>query len=170
MPEVILRPLALQDLRRLARGEPPRCAAAPGPEGALPPPFVAQRSLRQHAAGVPWRWCSTFLVLRRADRAIVGGCGFKDAPRDGRVEIGYGIAAACRGRGHAQQAVRALLRRAFRSGEVEQVLAHVAPDNLPSTRVVQALGFRRGALLVDEQGETLVEWVATPATREARAG
>jgi RimJ/RimL family protein N-acetyltransferase len=156
---VSLQAIRLGDLQRLARGETPAAADAPAYAGAWPPPFVAARSLRQHAEGVAWRWCSGFQVVRTGDRAVVGSCGFKHAPHGRTVELGYGIAPACRGQGFARQAVRAMLQRAFDGDEVDAVLAQVNPDNPPSTRVVQALGFRPAGSRVDVDGETLVQWL-----------
>jgi RimJ/RimL family protein N-acetyltransferase len=155
---VSLQAIRLGDLQRLARGETPAAADAPAYAGAWPPPFVAARSLRQHAEGVAWRWCSGFQVVRTGDRAVVGSCGFKHPPCAGVVELGYGIAPACRRQGFARQAVQALLQRAFDGDQVDAVLAQVNPDNLASTRVVQSLGFQPLGRRVDEDGETLVQW------------
>jgi RimJ/RimL family protein N-acetyltransferase len=155
---VSLQAIRLDHLQCLARGETPAGDDGPALAVAWPPRFVAERSLRQHADGVPWRWCSGFLVLRTGDRAVVGSCGFKHPPCAGVVELGYGIAPACRRQGFARQAVQALLQRAFDGDQVDAVLAQVNPDNLASTRVVQALGFQPLGRRVDEDGETLVQW------------
>ena len=40
------------------------------------------------------------------DHKIVGSCGFKGEPVAGRVDVGYGIAPACRGQGTAAAAVK----------------------------------------------------------------
>jgi [ribosomal protein S5]-alanine N-acetyltransferase len=147
------------DLQRLARGEPPYWAGGPVLPEAAAPPFVAERALQQAAQGVSRRWCSLFHVVRRHDRALVGGCGFKQAPQDGWVEVGYGIAPACRRQGFARQALQALLHKAFEAAEVQGVWAAINPDNGPSIRVVQALGFRPEGRFVDASGETLVRWL-----------
>jgi RimJ/RimL family protein N-acetyltransferase len=147
------------DLLRLAQGERPAWTAGPVMAGAVAPPFVAERSLQQAGQGVPWRWCSSFHVVRRQDQAIVGGCGFKAPPQAGWVEVGYGIAPACRNQGFARMALQSLVERAFQVDEVQGVWAAVSPDNAASTRVVQALGFRSEGLFVDESGEALVRWV-----------
>ena len=164
--ELLAIPLA--DLQCLAHDEPPPHLGSRVIEGALPPAFVAARSLQQWLAGTPQRWCSSFYMLRRADLAIVGACGFKYPPQGGRVEIGYGVAAACRNQGVARQAVAALLLRAFEHNvgdgadqgpAAHEVLAQVNPDNAPSTRVVRALGFQHEGLATDAEGELLAQWV-----------
>jgi len=156
---VTLEPLTRPDLVRLARGATSARLAARTLTDALPPPFVAQRALARLAAGQDGYWCGVFHIVRSADAAVIGGCGFKGAPVDGRVEIGYGVAPACRRRGVATQAVRELVRLAFARADVTAVLAQVNPDNVASTRVVVTLGFAGGAASRDHEGEMLVPWV-----------
>jgi len=164
-PAVELQPIPLADLQCLARNALPPHLGGTVIDGALPPAFVAARSLQQWQAGTPQRWCSSFYMRRQADRAVVGACGFKSPPQAGRVEIGYGVATACRNQGVARQAVAALLLRAFEDDggdegpAVHEVLAQVNPDNGPSTRVVRSLGFQHEGLATDADGELLVQWV-----------
>ena len=161
-PPFVLRLLSLPDLQDLAAARVPAAWAEGVDAAALPPPFVAARSLRQLADGKPAAWCLGFLVLRAVDQHIVGACGFKNTPHDGRVEIGYGVAPDHRGQGAASAAVRQLLALAFAGGAGE-VLAEVNPDNIASTRLVQRLGFVAHGTRVDEDGETLRQWLARPA-------
>lgn len=150
--------LDLAELRALAASRIPEQYAARIAAGALPPAFVAQRALDALAAGKSAHWCATFLMLRAADRMVVGACGFKDIPAHGQVEIGYGVAPACRGQGIATAAVGALVRTAFADAQVAWVLAQIDPGNTASARVVAKLGFDAGASVTDTDGETLVQW------------
>jgi RimJ/RimL family protein N-acetyltransferase len=125
----------------------------------LPPSFVAARALKLIAEGKAEFWCSTFLIVRNRDQRIIGGCGFKDAPKDGRVEIGYGVSPGSRGQGAATAAVGLLLQRAFGSG-AREVVAEVTPDNLASARVVRKLGFVSTGTRVDKEDGMVVQWVA----------
>ena len=146
-----------EDLRALAASTLPDVHGYSCAVEALPPHFVASRALEQMAAGVPVYWCSTFYIVVTANQHIVGSCGFKHAPRDGMVEIGYGISPDCRKQGAATAAVQALLQLAFEGGAT-QVMAQVNPENLASTRVVQKLGFVNAGSYVDDLQETLVHW------------
>ena len=131
--------------------------------GALSPPaFVAERALRRIAEGQSEVWCSTRLIVRDSDNLIVGGCGFKGEPRDGRVEINYGVAPGTRRQGAATEAVSALLHFAFSNGAIE-VLAEIAIENRASARTVEKLGFKSVATRVAEDGVTVVQWVLTGA-------
>lgn len=159
MTTIYLYTLSPADLRALAAGAIP--AALPGKvaDGALPPAFVAERSLRQLDAGRSVAWCCTYLIVRDADSTVVGACGFKDEPADGCVEIGYGVAAECRKQGIAGAAVSKLVRIAFGRAGVHAVLAQINPDNVGSTRVVQSRGFEAGRTVIDDDGEPLVQWI-----------
>ena len=55
-------------------------------------------------------------------------------------------------------AVGQLLEMAASSGIVRQVVAHIAPGNLASSKVVSRLGFSVGDALVDPDGTTVVRW------------
>lgn len=127
-------------------------------QGALPPRHVAIHSLAQWDSGMPAAWCVPYLILPPARDLVLGGCRFKGAPVDGRVEIGYGVAASQRGRGVASAAVARMLEIAAASRLVREVVAHIRPDNVASSRVVERLRFLRIGPVVDADGEAVVRW------------
>jgi RimJ/RimL family protein N-acetyltransferase len=88
-------------------------------------------------------WFSPFLFVEGTLPRAVGSGGFKGAPMNGRVAIGYGVAGECRGRGIATEAVTRLAGVAFCQPNVVEVFAETAMDNGPSQRVVEKVGFRR---------------------------
>ena len=122
----------------------------------LPPARVAAHALAQIDGGTPAEWCAPFLML--SGDAVLGSCRFRAPPAEGRVEIGYGVAPSQRGRGVATRAVERLLERATASGQVTEVVAHILPDNVASSKVVSRLGFAKGALQADHDGEMVVVW------------
>lgn len=122
---------------------------------------MAERAAQMLQAGVAAAWARPFYILRPGDLLAVGSCGFKQAPQHRRVEIGYAVLAVHQGQGFATAAVAALLRLAFLSVEADEVLAQINPENIASVCVVQKLGFERGAWLIDEDGEPLVQWLAS---------
>lgn len=158
---VTLLPISAFELAELVAGTIPAAARHNAGPDALPPPFVAARALEQLSGGKPLRWCSTFYMVRSSDQMIVGACGFKDVPHHGVIEIGYGVAASCRNEGIATAAVSALLAYAFASDQVQQVLAQVNPANAASSKVVEKLGFARVGNIVADDGEVLVQWIAS---------
>ena len=95
-------------------------------------------------------WFAPRLFWVEAIGAIVGTGSFKTAPDDPLgVEIGYGIAAQHRGRGHATAAVRHLVAEAFARSDTPHVFASVNPANLASLRVLAKCGFTREGEALD---------------------
>lgn len=161
---ITLEPIPVDDLMVLSKSCLPTRLAGCTLDGALPPAIVATRALQQISGGKSAAWCNNFYI-RDADGAVIGGCGFKDEPCSGRVEIGYSVAPDRRNRGVATSAIEILARLAFKSAEVYEVLAKVNELNGPSTRVVQKLGFTKLGTEVNGGNEVLVQWIlrADPA-------
>lgn len=90
-----------------------------------------------------------------ADGEVVGDAGFLGRP-DSRhtVELGYSIVPERRGRGLATEAAVALTAWAFDQSGVQRVIAACAPDNVPSMRVLEKVGFAR---IGERAGELLWE-------------
>lgn len=89
---------------------------------------------------------------------LVGTCGFKSAPLDGRVEIAYFTFPGYEGKGVATQMGRQLLSIAWDAQPGITVAAQTLPDRNASHRVLEKLGFVcKGSLQHPEDGEVL-EW------------
>lgn len=109
----------------------------------IPPDFLAANDvwtfmsgLRSDPANVGW----TMNAIVR-DGVIVGNAGFKGAPTDGVVELGYTVLEAHRRQGIAVAATRLLVERGEREPAVSRVIAAINPDNTASIAVVVAAGF-----------------------------
>lgn len=76
------------------------------------------------------------------DGEVVGGIGFHGPPRDGLVEVGYGLVPTARGRGIATAALKQILELAGGFQQVLRVCGRTTPDNLASQKVMQAAGMR----------------------------
>ncbi len=126
------------------------------------PGYLDFEGALQHAlgqitvGGVDPRWM-THLFVHEEDYALVGVGGFKGAPVDGCVEIGYGIAPSYRGRGLATTAAAALVEVARRRG-VTIVVAHTLAETNPSTRVLHKLAFVRTQELPDPELGGIWRW------------
>ena len=153
--EVIPAPLAW--LEALAEGDATftarfGAAVAPGWVGfpeALPHTVEAAR-LRPED---PW---GTHLLLDPRDGTLVGFGGFKGAPQDGEVELGYAVAPSWQGRGIATAAVGILVERARDAG-VRVVSAHTLAEEGPSPAVLRRAGFTVVAELEDDSA-TVWRW------------
>jgi RimJ/RimL family protein N-acetyltransferase len=110
-------------------------------------------ALRQ---GIDAGWFS-YLIIDAPTATVVGLGGFTGPPVDGSVEIGYSVAPAHRGQGHATAAARRWIDIATGHG-VELVCAHTLAEENPSTAVLRRLGFRRTAELTDPEVGAIWRW------------
>jgi RimJ/RimL family protein N-acetyltransferase len=91
------------------------------------------------AAVLPTVW----LVVRRDDGRIVGDLGTHGPPgREGRVEIGYTLAASMRGQGIGTSAVAAFIRCLATVPGIREVTAITGAENTASRRLLERQGFR----------------------------
>ena len=103
--------------------------------------FDGLRMSLEHG-GADWSQQGGWFVTLAEDGRVIGDCGthgWVDA--DGRVEIGYGLAAPWRGRGFGTEAVRALVDWVAAQPDVRVVEASVAVGNEASRRLLVRLGF-----------------------------
>jgi [ribosomal protein S5]-alanine N-acetyltransferase len=82
-------------------------------------------------------------LVRRDERRVVGSAGFLGPPRDGAIELGFGVQPQDRNRGYATEAAQALVRWALGRPNVDKIVARCEADNLASIRVLQNAGLRR---------------------------
>ena len=90
------------------------------------------------------------LMCWRVERRATGGDADAPQPRligfvqfsPATSEIGFGILAPWRGRGHAGRALRLLLREIEASGGAELLTARTRADNVAAIRVLREAGFR----------------------------
>lgn len=99
-------------------------------------------SARESVAAKPDDSWGPRFFLTEDPLELVGWGGFKGAPREGVVELGYEIAASRRERGLATAAARAMVAEAFAASEVTAIVAHTLPERNASNRVLEKVGFR----------------------------
>ena len=151
--EVRLRPYRSGDLqalvRELADPEVPRWTNVPRDYGRE----EGQAFLSQ---AEPQRLAGRALTLAIGD-TLQGAVGLTDVDwRDRRAEVGYWVAASCRGRGLASRAVRLLSDWALSQAGLERLDLYANPANEASQRVAEKAGYTREGLLRElryRQGE-----------------
>lgn len=114
----------------------------------------------RHDPESPW---GTHLFFDEADGALVGFGGFKGAPQNGEVELGYAVAPARQGRGIATAVVAVLVERARAAG-VTTVTAHTLAEENPSTAVLRKNRFARTAELHEPGTGAVWRWELSVAT------
>jgi RimJ/RimL family protein N-acetyltransferase len=83
-------------------------------------------------------------MIDRETGLVVGALGFFGPPAaDGRLTLGYGVAAEVEGRGLTTEAVRALIAYGWEQPEVTHIWADTEPANIGSQRVMQKAGMTR---------------------------
>lgn len=131
---------------------------APGSHALSPPEKRAIASKRRKLAANPEAigWLTYWLLVERKNRQAAGMCGFKGMPAAGEVEVGYGTFPRHRGRGYMTEALATLLSWALAEMTDLRVLAETAPDNRPSQRVLEKVGFTR---LREREASDAIWWV-----------
>jgi len=76
------------------------------------------------------------------DGVVVGGIGFHGPPKEGLVEVGYGMVPAVRGRGVATEALCLLLEVAAGLDGVRRVMGRTEEANVASQRVMTGAGMQ----------------------------
>jgi ribosomal-protein-alanine N-acetyltransferase len=104
-------------------------------------------------------WWDGFGMLLKAERRVVGLCGYAGPPSsEGVVEIAYGVATAYQAKGLATEAARALVSNAFTFPEIKAVCAHTLPETNSSSRVLQKCGFHHVGEATDPDAGPVWRW------------
>jgi [ribosomal protein S5]-alanine N-acetyltransferase len=101
----------------------------------------------------PHEFLTYYVLLRRREHSqplLIGSGGFKGKPKDGIVEIGYGLVAEWQGKGLGTELVHGVLRFAFDNAEVSAVCAHTLEELIPSQRVLEKNGFTHRGVPLEE--------------------
>lgn len=135
-------------------------ALSPEDKAQVSPDFL--QKLRDATPGDPWSL--GFSVRLRKTGQAIGSCGYKGPPKDGVVEIAYGIDPEHRGKGYATEAAAALVAFAMASGQVRVVCAHTLREANASTRVLTRCGFRHVGEVIDPEDGLVWRWEKTLGT------
>ena len=138
-PRLLLRPITAEHVAAVASGRRLPDWAPGYPSGG--DRRIAELLERQGVPNGPDGLFGRRLVVERHTGQVVGGIGLKGPPKDGRVELGYGIVESRRGRGYATEAARAMAAMSFELPGVTAVVAGVDPTNRASVRVLEKTGF-----------------------------
>lgn len=101
-------------------------------------------------------------VFLKATGALIGAAGLLEIELDGKpvMEIGYIFDNSVWGNGYATEAAKAFVDLAFRKLGLEKVYATIRPENLPSIRAAERLGFKHESEYVKVyNGKEMVHWI-----------
>ena len=100
-------------------------------------------------------WAGYVAVM---DGAVIGGGGFKEPPRDGRVEIAYFTVPGSEGSGYATRTARALVAIARQADPTLLIAAQTLPEENASTSILRKLGFSQHGCVVHPEDGEVWEW------------
>lgn len=109
-----------------------------GSRGGTPEQIVARVRERIAMDGAALGW---WLVEDKADATFHGIAGLLKMPEGPDVELAYRFAQSAWGRGIATETAAALTEHAFSTASLSQVVAVTFPENTPSQRVLEKVGF-----------------------------
>jgi ribosomal-protein-alanine N-acetyltransferase len=138
---------------RILLGSPSEFNGTKVRDGSLPPAFLLEAAI----AASEDKWMMPRLFYDEHVGEIVGSGGYKSAPIGRKIEIGYGIAPDCRGRGFATAGVRLLVAEAFATGCVDEIVAETTEDNVASQKVLSHAGFGHYGKANSDEGP-LILW------------
>lgn len=118
----------------------------------VPAGYTEEAALARAVATEETRKAGRAVALAIVDATsgvVLGSCDIRrpDAEDPALGEVGYLLAPHARGRGAATRAVGLLIDWSFRELGMERVQALIHPDNPPSARVLERVGFQREGLL-----------------------
>lgn len=149
---LVLRPLALDDAPAFAAYRSDPDVARYQSWDTTYSPADAERLIASHQGvelGRPGPWVQ-LAAVDRASGALCGDCAVRVATdRPLTAEVGVTFAPAKQGSGLATEALGAVVTRLFERHEIHRVYAQADDRNLPVHRLLERLGFRCEARLVE---------------------
>ncbi len=90
-----------------------------------------------------------FLLRDKENNNTIGSCGlFRWYPDHNRAEIGYSMTdTTYREKGLMKEAVAAIVQYAFDHMDIHRMEAFAGPENTPSVKILEGLGFKYEGLL-----------------------
>jgi RimJ/RimL family protein N-acetyltransferase len=122
----------------------PRYATVPDPYG----DEEARHWQRMATTGFEAGTDLATLIVEPSDDALLGAIGVHGlCPETGRCSAGYWVAARARRQGVATRALRLICGFAFEQLAAARIELWIEPENVPSQRVAERVGFAREGLL-----------------------
>ncbi len=93
-------------------------------------------------------WIGYFVVK---NEQVVGCCGFKGQPNDGKVEISYWTFQAFEGQGIASFSCKELISISQKTDPNISIIATTAPENNASTKILEHNNFKFSGIVQDHE-------------------
>jgi [ribosomal protein S5]-alanine N-acetyltransferase len=94
------------------------------------------------------RTYNRWVIVRKLDGQAIGTCGFhRWSKQHNHAEVGYDLTPPAWGQGIMTEAMTAVRDHGFARLKLNRIEALVHPDNAPSIRLLERLGFQKEGLL-----------------------
>lgn len=101
-------------------------------------------------------WIGYFVTMDGTE--IIGACGFKGKPKEGKVEIAYGTFKQHEGRGIGTEICRQLVLLALTTDPSLKITARTLSDTNASAAILRRNGFEPRGIVYDEEDGDVLEW------------
>ena len=98
------------------------------------------------------RGYGTSAVFEKGTDTFIGYCGVVRAPENDFDELIYVFNVSAWGKGYATEVGRAMLCYVFGISTLDRIYATINPDNLPSIKVAEKIGFRFDRIETEPDG------------------
>ena len=101
------------------------------------PKIIINLTMAGYATGF-----ESWMIIKKDTKEVIGDIGFKGFNYIAQnIDIGYGLIAAERGKGYAEEASKALINWAFNHGRVKEITAQCLTNNKASIKLLKKLQF-----------------------------
>jgi ribosomal-protein-alanine N-acetyltransferase len=90
--------------------------------------------------------------------SMIGAAGFKGEPKNGAVEIAYGVFEEYRNRGIGRQICRMLVNLCIDTDSSLKIMARTMPEENYSTRILRKNNFFLTGSVIDPEDGEVFEW------------
>jgi [ribosomal protein S5]-alanine N-acetyltransferase len=109
--------------------------------GETPPDAFGQGVLTFFTRVRDQQQVGAWAITNKADGRFMGHCMLTYREAFDEHELGYALGKAFWGRGYATETARAVVRYGFEQANLDRIFAVVVPENTPSWRILERLGF-----------------------------
>jgi ribosomal-protein-alanine N-acetyltransferase len=111
------------------------------PKRDMTPYARAERALNNYNRLWEERHLGGWVLTEKSTSQLIGHCHVTYLDETDEYELGYSLSKECWGKGFATEAARAATLFSFESRGLQRLMALTLPENTPSRRVLERVGF-----------------------------
>ena len=89
---------------------------------------------------------------------FIGSCGYKGAPKNGKIEIAYGTFKKFKRKGIGTEICRLMILLALKTNPKIKITARTLSDNAPSIKILEKNQFKFSGMVMDDEDGEVCEW------------